>query len=400
MNTVSSMSAQALPRPAARRWPALRLRPAASMGASIGAFVAASLAAVLAAFPAAPLLAAPGPASAPGELATVVARAATSAAPAAYDGVVEAVRQTVIAAQVSGAVVQLDVKVGDRVRAGQVLLRLDARAADQGAVASEAQVRAARAAQDVAAKEFERQQQLASERFISTAALDRAEAEFKATQAQAAAQLAQAGAARTQTGFYVVRAPYAGVVAEVPVTLGDMALPGRALVTMYDPAVLRISAAVPQSALAAFNDSQAQAVRVELPSLLSAAQRLQTPVRVQRLPATDAATHTVMLRADLAPGLAGLAPGQFARLWLPAVPPASGAAPGTLPSPWVPLQAVVRRVEMTGLYVLDAGGKPLLRQVRLGRSEGTQVEVLTGLAVGERVATDAQAAARMTLAQK
>ena len=81
------------------------------------------------------------------------------------------------------------------------------------------------------------------------------------------------------------------------------------------------------------------------------------------------------------------------RLWWPA---AKEAATGA--SPWVPLQAVVRRAEMTGLYVLDAKGRPLLRQVRLGRNDGVNVEVLSGLSAGERVAIDAQAAARMTAA--
>jgi RND family efflux transporter MFP subunit len=332
----------------------------------------------------APLLAFAGE---PAALASVAAHPATGGASAAYDAVVEALRQTVVASQVSGAVVELKVKAGDRVTAGQLLMRLDARAADQSAAASDSQVRAARAAQDVAAKEFARQRQLAADKFISAAALDRAEAEFKAAQAQAAAQLAAAGAVRTQSGFYVVRAPYAGMVAEVPVTLGDMAMPGRALVTLYDPAALRVSAAVPQSATMALGDGLA--VRAEIPSLPSAAQRMQTPVRVERLPSADAATHTVTLRADLAPGLAGAAPGQFARLWLPS----ADAAART--NPWVPAQAIVRRAEMTGLYVLDGNGKPLLRQVRLGRSDGGQVEVLSGLNMGEQVAIDAQAAVRL-----
>jgi RND family efflux transporter MFP subunit len=242
-------------------------------------------------------------------------------------------------------------------------------------------------AQDVAAKEFARQRQLAAANFISAAALDRAEAELKAARAQAAAQGASAGAVRTQSGFYVVRAPYAGVVAEVPVTLGDMAMPGRALVTLFDPAALRVSAAVPQSATMPLGDGRE--VRVEIPSLPSAAQRMQTPERVEQFPSADAATHTVTLRAELASGLAGAAPGQFARIWLPSTDA------GSHTSPWVPAQAVVRRAEMTGLYVLDGHGKPLLRQVRLGRSDGTQVEVLSGLDIGEQVATDAQAAVRM-----
>jgi multidrug efflux pump subunit AcrA (membrane-fusion protein) len=80
----------------------------------------------------------------------------------------------------------------------------------------------------------------------------------------------------------------------------------------------------------------------------------------------------------------------FARLWLPV---AAGAGAAT-PSLSVPLQAIVRRAEMTGLYVLSPDGKPLLRQVRLGRSEGGQVEILSGLMAGERVVADPQAAAR------
>lgn len=329
---------------------------------------------------------APAAAWAAGELTTVTAGPAPQGAQTAYDGVVEAVRQTVIAAQVSGAIVELNVKAGDRVAAGQLLMRLDARAADQSAAAGDAQVRAARAAQDVAAKAFARQKQLAADQFISAAALDRAEAEYKAAQAEAAAQLAQAGAVRTASSFYVVHAPYAGVVSEVPVTLGEMAMPGRALATLFDPAALRVAAAVPQSATVSIGEGKS--VRAEIPSLPNTAQRVQNPVRVQVLPAADLATHTLTLRADLAPGLLGAMPGQFARLWLP--------SPSATASPWVPTQAVVRRAEMTGLYVLDANNKPLLRQVRLGRSDGAQVEVLSGLNAGERVATDAQAAARMT----
>jgi multidrug efflux pump subunit AcrA (membrane-fusion protein) len=61
----------------------------------------------------------------------------------------------------------------------------------------------------------------------------------------------------------------------------------------------------------------------------------------------------------------------------------------------VPVTALVRRAEMTGLYVLDAEGRPLLRQVRLGRTEGANVEILSGLDLGERVATDPAAAARV-----
>lgn len=319
------------------------------------------------------------------DMATAPAQASALQGQTGFDGVVEAVRQTVIAAQMPGAVVELNVKAGDRVQAGQLLLRIDARAADQTAAASNAQVQAARAALDVATREYERQKQLHQKKYISQAALERAESEFKATSAQVAAQMAQAGAARTQTGLHTVRAPYAGVVAEVPVALGDMAMPGRPLLTLYDPAALRVTASVPQSAAGSV---QADTVRVELPGL-AAAQQWPRATRVQVLPTVDAATHTVQVRAELGAGPDGVAPGMFARLWLPVTGSATAGKTVT-----VPLKAVVRRAEMTGVYVQGESGKPQLRQVRLGRFDGERVEVLSGVAPGEQVVVDPQSALR------
>jgi membrane fusion protein, multidrug efflux system len=328
-----------------------------------------------------------GPAAAAGAaphgLATAPVTSSGAADSAAFDGVVQAVRQTAIAAQVPGAIVSLGVKAGDTVKAGQVLLRLDARAAEQTAAAGAAQVQAARAAQEAAIKDFERQKQLFKQNYISQAALDRAEAQSKATQAEAAAQLASAGAASTQTGFYVVKAPYDGVVSDVSVVLGDMAMPGRTLLTVYDPRALRVSIAVPQTVAARMTPGQA--MQVELPG--STAGRI-TPAKTQLLPTVDPATHTLELRLDLPADLSGVTPGMFARAWLPV----AGSAEARL---YVPARAVVRRAELSAVYVIAGDGRALLRQVRLGRSSGDRVEVLAGVSAGERVVLDPQAAARL-----
>lgn len=329
-------------------------------------------------------------AAAQGQLASAPVRATSTAASSAYDGVVEAVRQTAIASQVAGAVVGLTVQAGDSVRAGQVLVRLDARAAAQNTAASQAQVQAARAALDVATREVERQRKLYEKKYISQSALERAEAQFRATSAQVRAQVAQASAAGIESGFYVVKAPYAGIVSEVPVQLGDMALPGRPLLTMYDPSALRVTASVPQSAIARIESGRP--VRVELPGMPAAQQWLTRP-KLQVLPVIDAGTHSAQVRVDLPAGLKSLAPGMFARVWLATSAASDGAAPRT-GRLFVPATAVVRRAEMTGLYVLDAKGRPLLRQVRLGRATNGAVEVLSGLAAGERVALNPQAAAK------
>ena len=322
-------------------------------------------------------------ASTPQVLVTAPVTTSSAADVTGLDGVVQAVRQTAVAAQVSGAVVSLDVKAGDAVKAGQVLMRLDARAAEQTAAAGAAQVRAARATQEAATKDFERQRQLFEKNYISQSALDRAEAQYKATQAQASAQLSAAGAARTQSGFYVVKAPYDGIVSDVAVVLGDMAMPGRPLLTVYDPRSLRVSVAVPQ--LVASRLAPGRAVQVELPG--SAAGRV-TPAAVQLLPTVDPATHTLELRLDLPAGLSGATPGMFARAWMPI----AGGVDARL---YIPARTVVRRAELTAVYVVGRDGRALLRQVRLGRAEGDTVEVLAGVSADERVVLDPQAVARL-----
>ena len=295
------------------------------------------------------------------------------------DAVVEAVRQATLSAQVPGAIVSLNVRAGDRVRAGQELLRIDASAAQQNVAGSAAQLEAARANLRVASKELDRQKQLFQKQYISQGALERAQAQHDAAQAQVQAQQAQTRAAQTQTGFFSVRAPFNGVVSDVPVTLGDMAMPGRSLVTLHDPLALRVSAAVPQSMIESVGQ-QLKTVRYDIAGHTSVA-----AASVQLLPAVDPVSHTAQLRLTLPAGVEGLVPGMFARVWVPAGPVSATAKDGRV---FLPLMAIVRRAEMTGVYVMDAQGKPRLRQVRLGRTAGQTVEVLSGVSVGEQVVTE------------
>jgi multidrug efflux system membrane fusion protein len=127
-----------------------------------------------------------------------------------------------------------------------------------------------------------------------------------------------------------------------------------------------------------------RAVQYELPGVPEARRWLDAP-QVQALPTVDAATHTVQLRIALPTELQGVAPGMFARVWLPDT--GAAQAPDRL---YVPRAAVVKRAEVNGVYVVDAQGAALLRYVRLGRSVGDEVEVLSGVAAGERVALDPQ----------
>ena len=290
------------------------------------------------------------------------------------EAVVEAVRQSTVAAQIAGRIVEMRFDVGDAVKKGDVILRIDERAAAQAAAASTAQVVEAQAALANARSQYERSKQLVAQKFVSPAALDKAEADFRQAQARLTAMLAGAGQATTERSFATIVAPYSGVVSARHVELGEMATPGRPLMTGFDPSTLRVVATVAQAQVAPI-----QAIgraRVEIPSLGKWIEAKSVTI----VPAADPRTHTTRIRLELPDDVPGIYPGVFARAHF-----VIGKEPRLL----VPREAIMRRSEVTGVYVLDANGLPQLRQVRLGAAgDAKAVEVLAGLKPGERVALD------------
>jgi RND family efflux transporter MFP subunit len=290
------------------------------------------------------------------------------------EAVVEAVRQSTVSAQVSGRIVDIRFDVGDRVQKGDVILRIDERAASQAVAASEAQVREAEASLGNARAQYERTKQLVAQKFVSQAALDKAEADFKAAESRMKATLAGAGAAATEKSFTTIVAPYSGVVSARHVQLGEMASPGKPLLTGFDPSTLRVVATVASAQVAAI---QAGArARIEVPSL----DRWVEVKSVTVVPSADPRTHTTQVRLDLPVDAKGLLPGVFARAHF-----VTGKAARLM----VPRAAVLRRSEVTAVYVVDDKGEPRLRQVRIGTvSDEKSVEVLAGLRAGEKVAVE------------
>lgn len=288
------------------------------------------------------------------------------------EGLVEAVRQSTVAAQISGQIVELRVSAGDSVKAGQILARIDQRAAQQALSGSQSQVAEALASLSNATRSYERSKKLFTQKFISQAGLDQAQADYTMAQARVSALQAGAGQASTAKTFTVLTAPYAGVVASTPVEVGDMAIPGLPLVTLFDPAAMRVTATLSQSNLRAVNLQMP--ARVEFPALKQSVLSKQ----ITLIPLADSRTHTAKLRLELGP-VTGLMPGQFARAYF---------VTGTARKLVVPEQAVLRRSEVTAVYVLG-GGQPQLRQIRVGETSANGfIEVLAGLREGERIAQD------------
>ena len=273
------------------------------------------------------------------------------------EATVEAVRQATVAAEISGRVVELRADAGQRVKQGELLMRLDARevaGSDASAQASLAQARAA----------YERSKNLHLQKFISQAALDQAEAAWKAAQGMA-------GSSGASLSHAAVTSPIAGVIAQRHVELGELAAPGRPLVTVFDPKSLRVIATVPQYKLAEVK--KAGKARVEFPDTGLWVEAS----RVEVLPTVDARSHTATARIYLPDNQPGVVPGMFARVHFTI---------GQARKLTVPAAAILRRGEVIGVYVLDDKGGARLRQVRLGEPvAGGDLEILAGINPGERI---------------
>ena len=122
---------------------------------------------------------------------TLTLAAAQAGGAVQFDGVIEALRQSTVAAQVPGNIVERLVKAGDSVKAGQPLMRIDSRDTQAALDMRQAEVAQAQAQLENARLQWERSQSLKAQGFISAAALDAAQAQWKAAQAGVAA--AQAG---------------------------------------------------------------------------------------------------------------------------------------------------------------------------------------------------------------
>jgi RND family efflux transporter MFP subunit len=313
------------------------------------------------------------------EVPVVAARPQAVAVGMEFDGVIEPVQQSTVAAQATGRIAQLAVKAGDSVRAGQLLATIDDRESVAALQRSDAQVAQAEAELRNAQAQVLRTRELQAKGFLSAAALDTSESAFKAAQAGRDQALAGRRQSALGQGFTKVVAPYEGRVLETLAQTGDLAVPGKPILTLYAPAPLRAVVHVPSSRA----DAARAAGQVEVQVADGKGGfRSIAPVARTVLPGADPVAQTLEWRLDLpATATQSLAPGQQVHVRF-----AGGQARRVV----VPAGAVLRRGELTAVYVAAADGAGfVLKAVRVGADHGAAgIEILAGLDANDLVAID------------
>lgn len=321
------------------------------------------------------LVSAGGQAQRPAELATVTARTESAPLERVYDGTVEAVNQATVSAQTSGRIAEILYDVDDYVEAGAPIIRFTD-------VEQQATLRQAQAALNEAQanlrevqEEFERTAALFERGSASEREYERALAARDTAAARVAAARSAVSTAEQQVDYTLVRAPYAGIVTARHVELGESVTVGQPLMSGLSLEALRVTVELPQATAARVREHRSAAVLTE--------EGRVEPTSITIFPFADPATNSFTTRVDLPDGQFSLYPGMFVKVAF-----VVGAARRLL----IPTAALVRRSEVTGVYVVGGDGSVRLRQLRVGNEFGERVEVLAGLSDGERVAVDPVAA--------
>lgn len=318
----------------------------------------------------------------------------------------------VLSSKITGQVLNVTVREGDRVTAGQLLVEIEARDAqamlaraeagldearhavdevDRSIRAAESTKAAAEANQQLAAVTQQRYKQLLDTRDISRQDFDQADARYKAATAEVQsavdsidalkarqqmvkARIAQAQAevdnARVAIGYARVTAPTPGVVSRRSVDPGALAAPGTPLLTIDDDRTLRLEAIIEEGRAGLV----AQGTQVSV--FVDALGDRPLAGRVAEInPTSDAASRSFMARIDLPPD-PQLRAGLFGRAAFPM---------GQTDVISVPLSAIVERGQTSAVYVIENNDTARLRFVTTGKRSGDRVEVLTGLSKGDRV---------------
>ena len=240
-------------------------------------------------------------ADAPQQVLVAPARASTWQAQGRYVGRVEAWQAARLGPQVAAAhVLDVLVRPGDVVKAGQVLARLDCRGASASSQSVAAQARAIDERQRALQSEAARIGGLLDGGFVSTNELEQRRAQLAANQAQLESVKSQLDGRVLEVDDCVLRAPFAGEVAERAVDPGAYVRPGSTVVAVVDRSRLRVTADVPETDFRGMPPD----TEVRLHSLATDA-TLRAKVS-RRAPSADLATRSIHVEIDLAPDAGAL----------------------------------------------------------------------------------------------
>lgn len=288
-------------------------------------------------------------------------------------GKIEAANSANLSTRMMGSVTRVLVAPGDKVQKGDLLLTLSS--ADLSAKRAQVQASIIQAESNYnnARKDIERFRELYARGSASEKELDNMTTRYESAEAGLRAAREMENEVSAQFAYTNLRAPFAGVVVNTFVKVGDIANPGMPLAAIEGTSAYEATVLVPETQIAQISAGAQASVLVK-----SSGQELKGRVtEVSPSARNTGGQYLVKIGLD---DTKDIFPGMFVSADIQV----SGGGNGSLPSPLVAREAIVRQGQLTGIYTLSEQKTAVLRWVRLGETRGDRVEVLSGIREGEQ----------------
>ncbi len=293
-------------------------------------------------------------------------------------GRTEAVNSANISTRMMGFVTKLNVKTGQSVAKGTVLVTVNSADLEVKLSQVNAGIAAATAGYTNAKRDYDRFTTLFQQQSASQKELDDMTARYEMAKAQLESAQQMKNEVNAQFSYASIRAPFAGVITNTFVKEGDMANPGMPLVTIETPNQIEITAMVAESDIAHIKEGQVTELLVK-----STGATFTGKVREVSLSAKNTGgQYLVKITPDKMP--TDVLPGMFVNVQFKG---STTATKSTTTAVMLPKSALVEEGQLKGVYTIGEGSVAILRWLRIGSSVGDQVEVLSGLSAGEKYIT-------------
>lgn len=293
-------------------------------------------------------------------------------------GKVTAVRSAKVGTRMMGFVDKVYVKLGDKVKKGQVLVAINSTDLQAKLARADAGVLEAKAGFANAERDYKRFKNLMAANSASQKELDDMTTHFEMAKARLEIAEQMKNEVKAQFSYTDIRAPFNGVVTQKLVEPGDMASPGMTLVALESPDIFEAHVKVPENEISHIRAND------NVPVTVKSVDKEVAGKVVEVSASASGSGGQYLVKVALANAGEEIRSGMFATVDFP-VP--DEAAPGmTL----IPMEALITRGQLRGVYTVSQSNTALLRWLRLGRTHGDQVEVLSGLSPGETFVTSAK----------
>jgi len=283
-------------------------------------------------------------------------------------GTIRPVHETTIGARLLARVVEVNLKAGQAVRAGDVLVRLD----DTDLLAkrrqAEAVLNAAVAARIQAAADANRTANLVRVKAVSQQENEQAGTALKSADAELRRAKESINEIQATLEWATIRSPMTGIVIDKKVDVGDMVTPGQMLATLFDPTQMQLVASVRESL--AHRLKVGQPIEVQIESF----HKQGTGMISEIVPEAESSSRAFQVKVT-GPCPEGIYSGMFGRILIPLDEEQVLIIP----------RHAVQKVGQLDLVNVATDGAVSRRAIRLGRTIGEDVEILSGLHEGEWV---------------